>query len=147
MIETSVSRIHKSHADSSGVGVVEKVALRRAANPRGLCERLSHEADRFIKTELPIMKGQAAMSDRIDKTELIERIAKRSGNSAVTIEKIVDAMVEEIYEALKQGECITLKNLGSFYVRSGRENWVFKFNPAQRLRKLFGWSSTYKGEL
>jgi DNA-binding protein HU-beta len=28
---------------------------------------------------------------------------------------------------------------------SGR--WVFKFNPPQRLRKLFGWSSTYKGKL
>jgi DNA-binding protein HU-beta len=87
------------------------------------------------------------MSDRIDKTALIERIAKRIGNSAVTIEKITDAMVEEIYEALKQGECVTLKNLGSFYVRPEQESWVFKFNPAQRLRKLFGWSSTYKGEL
>ena len=87
------------------------------------------------------------MSDRIDKTALIERIAKRIGNSAVTIEKITDAMVEEIYEALKQGECVTLKNLVSFYVRPEQESWVFKFNPAQRLRKLFGWSSTYKGEL
>lgn len=87
------------------------------------------------------------MSDWIDKTMLIERIAKRTGNSAVTIEKIVDAMVEEIYEALKQEEGVTLKNLGGFSVRSGRESWVFKFNPAQRLRKLFGWSSTYKGDL
>jgi len=93
------------------------------------------------------MKGQAAMSNRIDKTELIERIAKRSGNSAATVEKITDALVEEIYEALKRGECVTLKNLGSFYVRPERESWVFKFNPAQRLRKLFGWSSTYKGDL
>ena len=93
------------------------------------------------------MKGRAAMSSRIDKTELIERIAKRTGNSVVTVEKITDAMVEEIYEALKQGECVTFKNLGSFYVRPERENWVFKFNPAQRLRKLFGWSSTYRGDL
>jgi hypothetical protein len=35
----------------------------------------------------------------------------------------------------------------SLYVRPERDSWVFKFNPSQRLRKLFGWSSTYKGEL
>ena len=51
------------------------------------------------------------------------------------------------YEALKQGECVSLRNFGTFYVRSEQESWVFKFSPSQRLRKLFGWSSTYKGKL
>ncbi len=87
------------------------------------------------------------MSDRIEKDELIERISRRTGNSPKTVEKIVDATLEEIYEALKQGERVSLKNFGTFYVRPERESWVFKFNPSQRLRKLFGWSSTYKGEL
>ena len=87
------------------------------------------------------------MSDRIERDELIERVCKRTGNSTKTVEKIVDATLEEIYEALKQGERVSLKNLGTFYVRPERESWVFKFNPSQRLRKLFGWSSTYKGEL
>jgi len=32
-------------------------------------------------------------------------------------------------------------------VRAGRSSWVFKFNPSQRLRALFGWSSTYRGSL
>ncbi len=87
------------------------------------------------------------MSDRIERDELIERVCKRTGNSVKTVEKIVDATLEEIYEALKQGERVSLKNFGTFYVRPERESWVFKFNPSQRLRKLFGWSSTYKGEL
>ena len=89
------------------------------------------------------------MSDRIEKDELVKRIVQRTGNSAKTVDKIVDATLEEIYEALKQGERVSLKNFGTFYARSGpeRERWVFKFNPSQRLRKLFGWSSTYKGEL
>ena len=43
------------------------------------------------------------------------------------------------------GESVTLKGFGSFYVRPERSTWVFKFNPAQRLRALFGWSSSYKG--
>ena len=87
------------------------------------------------------------MSDRIERDELIERDCKRTGNSVKTVEKIVDATLEEIYEALKQRERVSLKNFGTFYVRPERESWVFKFNPSQRLRKLFGWSSTYKGEL
>ena len=33
------------------------------------------------------------------------------------------------------------------YVRPERESWVFKFNPSQRLRALFGWSSSYRGPL
>jgi hypothetical protein len=40
-----------------------------------------------------------------------------------------------------------LRNFGSFYVREERASWVFKFNPSQRLRKAFGWSSTYRGDL
>jgi DNA-binding protein HU-beta len=87
------------------------------------------------------------MSDRIEKDELIERISRRTGNSPKTVEKFVDATLEEIYEALKQGKRVSLKNFGTFYVRPERTSWVFKFNPSQRLRKLFGWSSTYKGEL
>ena len=87
------------------------------------------------------------MSDRIEKDELIERISRRTGNSPKTVEKFVDTTLEEIYEALKQGKRVSLKNFGTFYVRPERTSWVFKFNPSQRLRKLLGWSSTYKGEL
>jgi len=63
------------------------------------------------------------------------------------VEEIVDATLEEIYEALKQGECVSLRNFGTFYVRPERKSWVFRFNPSQRLRKFFGWSSTHKGKL
>jgi DNA-binding protein HU-beta len=87
------------------------------------------------------------MNDTIDKEELVQRIAQRTGDSPRTVEKILDAMVEEIYEALKHEERVMLRNFGTFYVRRERESWVFKFNASQRLRKLFGWSSSYKGDL
>lgn len=86
-------------------------------------------------------------NDRLDRAGLAEGVAKRAGLSARTAEKAVDAVLEQIYEALKRGECVSLKNFGTFYVRPERGSWVFKFNPAQRLRKLFGWSSTYAGRL
>jgi DNA-binding protein HU-beta len=63
----------------------------------------------------------------IDKKELVKRVQKRLSKGSGTVEEIIDATVEEIYESLKLGE-----------------RWVFKFNPSQRLRQLFGWSSTYK---
>jgi len=87
------------------------------------------------------------MSDRIDKSALITLVTDRVGRDREMVEEIVEATLEEIYEALKRGECVSLRDLGTFYVRPERDSWCFKFNPSQRLRKLFGWSSTYKGTL
>ena len=87
------------------------------------------------------------MSDRIDKKTLIALVAERVGQNTNAAGEIVEATLEEIYEALKRGECVSLRNFGTFYVRPEPRSWVFKFNPSQRLRKLFGWSSTYKGKL
>ncbi len=87
------------------------------------------------------------MNGRIEKQELINRVSQRVNKDTETVGEIVDAALEEIYEALKRGERVSLRDFGTFYVRPERDSWVFKFNPSQRLRKLFGWSSTYKGEL
>jgi len=87
------------------------------------------------------------MSDRIDKSALITLVTDRVGGDREMVEQIVEATLEEIYEALKRGACVSLRDLGTFYVRPERDSWCFKFNPSQRLRKLFGWTSTYKGTL
>jgi len=87
------------------------------------------------------------MSQGIQRKELVERVSRRACMDGATVEEIVDATLEQIYRALKHGECVSLRNFGTFYVRPERDSWVFKFNPSQRLRKLFGWSSTYKGQL
>ena len=83
----------------------------------------------------------------INKQELIRRVCQRVARDEQTIEEILDATLEEIYQALKQGESVNLLNFGTFYLRFERSSTVFKFNPSQRLRKLFGWSSTYKGKI
>ena len=84
---------------------------------------------------------------RIDKKELVNLVSRRVDRDAETVGEIVDATLTEIYAALKRGESVSLRDFGTFYVRAERESWVFKFNPSQRLRALFGWSSTYRGEL
>jgi DNA-binding protein HU-beta len=84
---------------------------------------------------------------RMDRDILVVRVVGVTGNSAKTVEKVVDAALEEIYASIRRGESVSLRNFGTFYVRPERSTWVFRFNPSQRLRKLFGWSSTYKGEI
>jgi DNA-binding protein HU-beta len=78
--------------------------------------------------------------------ELIQKVARKLGRSESEVNLIVDAWIEEIVASLKRHESASIRNFGTFYIReSSSGTSVFKFNPSQRLRKLFGWSSTYKG--
>jgi DNA-binding protein HU-beta len=85
------------------------------------------------------------MTDRVEKAELVRLAAQRVDRDDEAVAEVVDAFLEEIYEALRRGQSVSLRGFGSFYVRPERESWVFRFNPAQRLRALLGWSSTYRG--
>jgi len=87
------------------------------------------------------------MSERITTKDLIHLVSERTNRDAAVTSEIVDATLEEIYEALKRGESVSLRNFGTFYVRVEWQSWVFKFTPSQRLRRVFGWSSTYTGDL
>ncbi len=87
------------------------------------------------------------MSKRIEKDKLAALLAQRVGADQETASAWIEAFIESLYESLKAGQSVTLKGLGSFYVKPKRDSWVFKFNPGQRLRALFGWTSKYKGLL
>ena len=86
------------------------------------------------------------MTDRLKKEEFIRLLAARMDADEVTATAWLDGVVETLYESFKAGKGVTLPGFGGFYVRPEPESWVFKFNPGQRLRALFGWSSTYAGE-
>ena len=87
------------------------------------------------------------MNERLTISTLIQRVTERTNQDSKQIESVVEATLEEIYEAIKQGDTVSLRNFGTFYVRPESNTWVFKFTPSQRLRKALNWSSTYKGEL
>lgn len=87
------------------------------------------------------------MPDRIQRKEFISLLAKRRKTTEATAEAWLDAVLEILYETFKNGQSVTITGFCGFYVRPERESWVFKFNPGQKLRALFGWSSTYKGKL
>lgn len=83
----------------------------------------------------------------ISKKDLIKRVVQKVESNPKEVEVIVDATLEEIYQSLKEGESVNIRNFGTFYIKHHRDSVAFKFNPAQKLRKLFGWSSTYKGDV
>jgi len=87
------------------------------------------------------------MTDRIKKDELARQLATRMHADEAIATAWVDGIVETLYESFKDGKGVTLPGFGGFYVRPEPESWVFKFNPGQRLRALFGSSSTYTVEL
>ena len=87
------------------------------------------------------------MTNRIQKNEVLSRLAQRMGADEKTAEAWLNAFTDTLYQAFKEGQSVTLPSFGGFYVRPGSDAWVFRFNPAQKLRALFGWSSTYTGEL
>jgi nucleoid DNA-binding protein len=87
------------------------------------------------------------MVDRMQKKDVVQRLARRMGTDERTAEAWLGALTETLYEAFKEGRSVTLPDFGGFYVRPHREAWAFKFNPGQKLRPLFRWSSSYKGKL
>ncbi len=87
------------------------------------------------------------MTKRPGQDELLEKVVGRTGVVPEVAAAVVDAFLDEIYQSIKQGQPVTLRNFGSFYARPARDSWVFKFTPSQKWRAMLGWSSTYTGEL
>ncbi len=88
------------------------------------------------------------MSENVKKKEFVNLLARKMKVSDKTAEIWVDAFTDTLYECFKQGRGVVITNLGTFYLRiTSRGDSIFRFNPAQKLRSLFGWSSTFKGNL
>ena len=75
------------------------------------------------------------MEQRIEKPELVARVAARVQKDAGPVEEILDATLEEIYQALKRGESVSLRNFGTFYVREERSKLGL---PVQSVAEMAG---------
>ncbi len=56
------------------------------------------------------------MTTRIPKQEVVRRLAQRMNAEEKTAAAWLDACTETVYDALKQGESVTLPHFGGFYV-------------------------------
>jgi DNA-binding protein HU-beta len=80
------------------------------------------------------------MAERIETKEFIRRLAERMRTDEATATLWLDGVLEEMYKTFRSG-------CGGFYLDRRQESWAFKFNPGQKVRALFGWSSSYRGPL
>ena len=87
------------------------------------------------------------MADRMEKKEFVKRIAKKMNTDEETAEIWVNAIFDTMYDVFKDGKGLTLTGFGGFYLDRRRSGTVFKFNPGQKLKALFGWSSSFKGQI
>jgi len=71
------------------------------------------------------------MAKKIQKKEIVERLAKRLSIDEKVSEECLDAVLETFYGSFKAGESVTLPNFGSFYLDRRRSGCVFKFNQAK----------------
>ena len=95
-----------------------------------------------------ILDYQCFMSDNFKKKEFVKLLADKMKADEKTAEMWVDAFTDTLCECFKQGRGVVITNLGTFYLRiTSRGDSIFKFLPSQKLRRLFGYSSTYRGDL
>jgi DNA-binding protein HU-beta len=88
------------------------------------------------------------MSENVKKKEFVALLANKMKVSDKIAEMWIDAFTDTLYECFKQQRGVVITNLGTFYLRiTSRGDSIFKFLPSQKLRALFGYSSTYKGNL
>ena len=87
------------------------------------------------------------MAERIEKKEFVRRLANRMQTDEATATLWLDGVLAEMYQTFRSGHGLTLPGFGGFYLDERRDGSAFKFNPGQKLRALFGWSSSYRGPL
>jgi DNA-binding protein HU-beta len=98
----------------------------------------------------PAVAGESirrSVAERIEKKEFVRRLAERMQTDEATATQWLDSTLEKMYQTFRSGCGLTLPGFGGFYLDRRRESWAFKFNPGQKLRALFGWSSSYRGPL
>jgi hypothetical protein len=120
-------------------------ALKRGTGEPGPLQA-RHLSSSTRRVERNFGKMAAKRSSRIQKKDIAEELAQRMNTSNETAEEWMDTVFEILYESFKKGRSVTLQGFGSFYIQPRGKTTVFKFNPGQRFRHLFGWSSTHKGD-
>jgi DNA-binding protein HU-beta len=93
-----------------------------------------------------IMFGSNHTDESISNKEFISKLALNMNTDEERASKCLEEVIDTLYEAFKNGKGVKLKGFGNFYLSKRKDSTIFKFNPSSKLKKLLGWSSTYKGD-
>ena len=87
------------------------------------------------------------MAESMDTKAFVHQVALKMQTEDNVAAAWLEATLTTLYDAFKAGQGVTLTGFGGFYVQPRGKTWACKCNPGQKLRALFGWSSSYKGTL
>jgi DNA-binding protein HU-beta len=87
------------------------------------------------------------MADPLSKKEFIQKLALYMKSDEKSAEEWLNGITDTLYDTFKDGHGVSIQGFGGFYLEHHHNGCAFKFNPGQKLKKLFGWSSTYNGPL
>lgn len=87
------------------------------------------------------------MAERIEKKEFVRRLAERMSSDEASAEQWLGWCAGGDVPDLPLWLWAHFTRLRGLLSGRRRESTAFKFNPGQKLRALFGWSSTYRGPL
>src|SRR5882762_3184939 len=90
---------------------------------------------------------ETVMAERIDTKVFVHQLSVRMQTEDQVAAVWLEATLDTLHANVKAGKGVTLTGFGGFYVQPRGKTWAFKFNPGQKLRALFGWSSSYKGRV
>ena len=65
----------------------------------------------------------------MNKKEWIKSVSKETDQPESLVATILETGLDEIYQAMKREEKVTLRDFGTFYIDVRRSGTVFKFNP------------------
>src|SRR5262245_4503390 len=88
----------------------------------------SHSIFRWLNTFFfpSISKGgEKRIADRIQKEDLVRRLAGQMDADEATATAWVNGFVETLHDSFKAGQSVTLPSFGGFYPRLEEDSWVF----------------------
>jgi nucleoid DNA-binding protein len=119
-----------STADGHAKAVTGEADRRRARDAHGCHSPRQSNRPRAVLHDAPGPRPEAALStvdgpthqrcEGMRKAELVRRIAEATELTHVKAEEVVDTILEEIKNALQQGDAVILRRFGSFQVREKR---------------------------
>ncbi len=71
-----------------------------------------------------MLRMRRAMADRIDKEQIVCRLAKRMKTGEKVAESWIDAFTDTLFEAFKEGSGVTLPGFGGFYLEPRRDGCI-----------------------
>jgi DNA-binding protein HU-beta len=96
---------------------------------------------------MPFFIRSGSKKETIKHKEFIKMYAQKASVSEEEAAKQISYFIETLFDGIKEHRPITIEHLGNFHVAEHKDSVAFRFNPAQKLKAILGWSSTYNGNL